>query len=205
VARPGARRFCFVCAGRSAPGFESGGRPARGSIFFACPKKIDEKKGHPKTCPSLREVFPARLALGGARELAPVGRSDTPRSSPPATAMLGGVNGNRVPRSSCGVPNTPWCRRAPQVRNRPARGLSDRAQRGSSAAPVLGRGAQGSRSEAQTKPWGAFSFAFFSLGKQRKEGRVRCAQRIQTKRRAARRTKHQSLSADTQTANAWDV
>jgi len=42
----------------------------------------------------------------------------------------------------------------------------------------LGLGAQGSRREAQTKPWGAFSFAFFSLGKQRKEGRVRCAQRF---------------------------
>jgi hypothetical protein len=35
------------------------------------------------------------------------------------------------------------------------------------------RGAQGSRSEAQTKPWGCLSFAFFSLGKQRKEGLAR--------------------------------
>jgi hypothetical protein len=31
-----------------------------------------------------------------------------------------------------------------------------------------------------TKPWGAFSFAYFSLGKQRKAGRVRAAARIKT-------------------------
>ena len=68
--------------------------------------------------------------------------------------------------TGCRRHDPPWCSRAPQVENGSARGLSDRAQRGSSAAPVFCRGAQGSRSAAQTKPWGALSFRLFSLGKQ---------------------------------------
>jgi len=42
------------------------------------------------------------------------------------------------------------------------------------------RGAQETRSAAEGKPLGCLSFAFFSLGKQRKEGRVRAAARFQS-------------------------
>jgi hypothetical protein len=178
--------------------FESGGCPARRSLFFACPKKRDEKKGPPKTCPlplargSLR--FSRRAAL---TKLPRYARSDNARLSPPDAAMLGGVNGRVAHRSGYGVPPSPWCSRAPQAENGSARGLSDRPKgainkagallsplaapagrgpwmaRDNSAAPVFCRGAQGSRSVAQTKPWGAVFFAFFLLGKQKKEGLAR--------------------------------
>ena len=162
------RAFFFRCARRRAVILESGGCPARRSLFFACPKKRDEKKGPPKTCPlplargSLR--FSHRPAL---TKLPRYARSDNARLSPSDAAMLGGVNGMRMHRSGYGVPRSPWCSRAPQAENGSARGLSDRPKGGSSAAPVFCRGAQGSRSTAETKPWGALSFAFFSLGKQR--------------------------------------
>ena len=51
----------FYCAGRSAPDFESGDCPARRSLFFACPKKRDEKKRHPKAWSALRTDSPALL------------------------------------------------------------------------------------------------------------------------------------------------
>jgi len=89
---------------------------------------------------------------------------------------------------------SPWCSRAPQVENGPARGLSDRPQGGSSAAPVFCRGAQGSRSVAETKPWGAVSFAFFSLGMQRKEGRVCAAAHIKIKPARKREQNHRHRS-----------
>jgi len=43
------------------------------------------------------------------------------------------------------------------------------------------REAQGSRSEAETKPWGAFSSGYSSLGKQRRVTRARSAERLQNK------------------------
>ena len=69
--------------------------------------------------------------------------------------MLGGVNGNvRTTRLQVSPP--PWRSRAPQAENGLARGLSDRAKRGSSAAPVFCRGAQGNRSAAEIEcPEGA--------------------------------------------------
>jgi hypothetical protein len=57
--------------------------------------------------------------------------------------------------------------------------MSERSEIASSAAPVLSRSAQGSRCVAPTQPRGAFFFAFFLLGKQKKEGRVRAAARFQ--------------------------
>ena len=100
---------------------------------------------------------------------------------PALLAISGGVNGAGA------LSLTPWCSRAPQAENGTARGLSDRAQRGSSAAPVFCRGAQGSRCAAPTKPWGAFSFRLFSLGKQRKGTCVRGSPRFQNRVRAAAR------------------
>ena len=103
------------------------------------------------------------------------------RKRPPKTCPLPsqGVPCASRPRPALRSTLTPWCSRAPQVENGSARGLSDRAKRGSSAAPFFCRGAQGSRRVAQTKPWGALSFAFFSLGTQRKEGRVCAAAHIE--------------------------
>ena len=59
---PGFEDFgLLVCARRRAPDFESGDCPARRSLFFACPKKRDEKKRHPKAWSALRTDSPALL------------------------------------------------------------------------------------------------------------------------------------------------
>ena len=189
-----AAKLLFDCAGLSAPAL----------LFFACPKKSNQKKRHPTTCPSPVARGSLRFsAQTGAAELAISDRSDSPRFSRSGPAMLGGVNGAGAHTL------TPWCSRAPQAENGTARGLSDRAQRGinragsrlppraapagrgprmargNSAAPVFCRGAQGSRCAAPTKPWGAFSFRLFSLGKQRKGTCVRGSPRFQNRVRAA--------------------
>jgi hypothetical protein len=97
---------------------------------------------------------------------------------PETAAMLGGVNGIRVPCPGYGVPRPPWCSRAPQVKTDQREDCLSPATQGEFHSAGFYRGAQGSQSEAQTKPWGAFSFAFFSLGMQRKEGRVCAAAHI---------------------------
>jgi|GEM_PF-4673527 len=136
---------------------------AHAFISFACPKETNQRKRPPKTCPSPVARGSLRFsAQTGAAELAISDRSDSPRFSRSGPAMLGCVNGAGAHTL------TPWCSRAPQAENGTARGLSDRAQRGSSAAPVFCRGAQGSRRVAPTKPWGAFSSGYSSLGKQRR-------------------------------------
>ncbi|PKM44323.1 MAG: hypothetical protein CVV05_11275 [Gammaproteobacteria bacterium HGW-Gammaproteobacteria-1] len=48
--------------------FDAGGRPARGSLFFARPKKSNQKKGRPDVSPF---GFPALLAQNG---VSPTGR-----------------------------------------------------------------------------------------------------------------------------------
>jgi sulfide:quinone oxidoreductase len=60
------------------------------SLFFACPKKSDQKKGHPRlaagfACGALRFSQQAALGNSGLRP------SNTPRSIPPTAAMLGSV------------------------------------------------------------------------------------------------------------------
>jgi hypothetical protein len=59
------------------------------SLFFACPKKRDEKKGHP-TIWSLRD-FPALLAFIGAKINSL--RSDKFLLNPMKAAMLGCIEG----------------------------------------------------------------------------------------------------------------
>ena len=170
--------------------------------FFCLPKRNEPKKRHPTTCPSPLARGSLRFsAQTGAAELAISDRSDSPRFSRSGPAMLGGVNGIGVPAAGYGVPLPPWCSRAPQVENGSARGLSDRAQRGSSAAPVFCRGAQGSRSAAETKPWGALSFRPFSLGKQRKWTCVRGSPRSQKRVRAAACLQTQPHQRETRVTN----
>ncbi len=144
------------------------------------------------------EGFPALLGVFGARELPPFGRSDMHAfaSENPcdarrrqrdwgASCRLGGYPQDRHDRLRS--PRDPrWCSRAPQVQNGQARGLSDRAQRGSSAAPVLCRGAQGSRSEAETKPSGCPFLCLLSFG-QAKERRAGALRRAHPKQPRAKR------------------
>ena len=165
--------------------------------FFCLSKRNEPKKKTPDDLPladargSLRfSPFPARVNS----------RSTTAQTCtrffPETAAMLGGVNGTGCNDSATERP-VPLVQPSTAGQNREKRGLSepiadrDKADRsllvaacGAQRARVMegprqfrsagfDRGAQGSRSEAQTKPWGALSFAFFSLGKQRKEGLAR--------------------------------
>ena len=74
-------KWTWRCCRYAADHLESGRRPARAFLFFACPKKRNQKKGHPTTCPPLALRVPCASRPGsGAAELAPFGRSDSPRA-----------------------------------------------------------------------------------------------------------------------------
>ena len=105
-------------------------RPHPAAFIFACPKKRRQKKGPPTTCPLLRKGFPALLAVSGARELPPFGRSDRH-----ALVSGNGCDARRRQRdrgahSQLRSAPSPWCSRAPQVKTgRSEDCLSDRRSR----------------------------------------------------------------------------
>ena len=152
--------------------------------FFCLSKRKEPKKKPPDDLPlavargSLRfSPFPARV-----NSRASPAQTCT-RFSPETAAMLGGVNGTGLPIADYGVPRPLGAAKHRSHFRRQARACLTERSEGVHARRKR-REAQESRSAAQTKLWGALSFAFFSLGKQRKEGRVCAAARI--KRDSAR-------------------
>ena len=113
----------------------SGARPRYFSLLAQ--RKVPKRNGTRRLAPCYRKGCPVLLTVSGARELPPFGRSDM-------HAL--------VPGNGCDA----------RQRQRDL-GCTDLATEFRSAG--FGRGAQGSRSVAETKPWGCLSFAFFSLGK----------------------------------------
>ncbi|MDJ0739497.1 MAG: hypothetical protein QNJ91_07255, partial [Gammaproteobacteria bacterium] len=61
--------------------------------------------------------------------------------------------------------------------NREKRGLSERSEIASSAAPILAEERRAVGAQRRPRLRGALFFAFFLLGKQKKEGRARSAER----------------------------
>ena len=168
--------------------FESAGLSAPALLFFACPKKRRQKKGHPTAWSPLRSDFPALLAVSGARELPPFGRSDMHAlvSGNGCDARLHqGGRGAPLPATGTPVPLTPPSIAGP---DREKRGLSERSESASSAAPVWTEKRRKPLASARGKSSGAVSFGYFSLGKQRKVPRVRAAARFQKLIRALART-----------------
>ena len=109
--------------------------------------------------------------------------------------MLGYVNGpgvflagfGVVTERGYGVPGPPLVQPSTAGQNREKRGLSERSQIASSAAPVLTEERREVGAQRRPSRGGALFFAFFLLGKQKKEGRVRAAARFQNKSRAMAR------------------
>ena len=158
----------FDVRGGAHPGFNALGSARQPFFLLLVQKKEGKEKDPRRLAPCWRKGFPALLGQNrrcGTRDLRslrqssllPVLSCDARRRQRDRGALIGLQSAP-----------SPWCSRAPQVEKGSARGLSDRAQRGSSAAPFFYRGAQGSRSEAETKPWGALSFRLFIFGQAKK-------------------------------------
>ncbi len=87
--------------------------------------------------------------------------------------MLGCAKGIRCSVVSYGLPQVPLTPPSITGKNREKRGLPERSQIASSAAPVLTEKRREPLALARGKLSGVFFFAFFLLDKQKKEGLVR--------------------------------
>jgi hypothetical protein len=143
------------------------------SLFFACPKKRDEKKGHPMTWPfGLPCASRTRWGLSDGTSLSRGERAASLRRPfgliPPVPAMLGGVNGRRKPH-----PRSLLLRRAPES-------FAVKARRGAARMPLVFRGPRMARRKTPAKDEerrvpakranrrGPFSFVSFFWASKRK-------------------------------------